>query len=182
MTVGAERPSITLHSAWRFLVGSAVGAGLVAAAGTYGVVVAGFNAITTVIALVGWTFVGVVLFDLPIASTLSADGVRRHLLLRRQFLAWRPGDALTRSRPSLMRSESRLQQGGLVLRRGRRRYLLVDRAESENEHAALIELIDLPGSPGELVDLSGLPGPPQSAPPTWLYRRRVWRPDDATGR
>jgi hypothetical protein len=180
--VGAEQSSITLHSTWRFLIGSAVGAIVVAAAGTYGVIAAGFNAITTLVALTGWFFVGVVALDLPIASTFTADGVRRHLLLRRQFLAWEPGDALTRSRPSLMRHESRLRQGGLVLRRGRRRYLLVDKAESPDEYAAVVGSIDVPGSPGELVDVSGLPGPPSSAPPTWLYRRRSWRPDGTLDR
>ena len=180
--MGAEQPSITLHSTWRFLIGSAVGAAAMAAAGTYGVFAAGFNAITTVIAVTGWCFVAVVVFDLPIASTFTADGVRRHMLLRRQFLTWEPGDALTRSRPSVVRNEARLQQGGLVLRRGRRRYLLVDRAESQDEHAAVVALMAVPDSPGELVDVSGLPGPPSSSPPTWLYRRRVWRPDDALDR
>jgi hypothetical protein len=180
--VGAEQPSITLHSTWRFLIGSAVGAVVMAGAGTYGVLAAGFNVITTLIAGAGWFFVGVVMLDLPIASTLTPDGVRRHMLLRRQFLTWEPGDALTRSRPSLVRDEARLRQGGLVLRRGRRRYLLVDRAESQDEYAAVVGLIDVPGSPGELVDLSGLPGPPSSAPPTWLYRRRMWRPEDAADR
>lgn len=175
--MGAQRPSITLHSTWRFLVGSAIGAGVVVAAGTYGVLAAGFNVVTTVIFVAGWGFVGIVAFDLPIASTFTPDGVRRHLLLRRQFLAWEPGDALTRSRPSVVRHEARLGQGGLVLRRGRRKYLLVDKAESRDEHAAVVALIDVPGAPGELVDVSGLPSPPSSAPPTWLYRRRIWRSD-----
>ena len=179
---GAEQPSITLHSTWRFLVGSAVGAALVAAAGTYGLETAGANAITVTIAVVGWSFVAVVAFDLPVASTFTSSGVRRHLLLRRQFLAWEPGDALTRSRPSVVRHEARLGQGGLVLRRGRRRYLLADRPESQDEHATLIDVVDVAGTPGELLDLNGLAGPPTTAPPTWLYRRRVWRPEDVTGR
>lgn len=179
---GAEQPSITLHSTWRFLVGSAVGAALVAAAGTYGLVTAGANVITVVIAVLGWCFVAIVVFDLPVASTFTSSGVRRHLLLRRQFLAWEPDDALVRSRPSMVRHEARLGQGGLVLRRGRRRYLLVDRPESQDEHDRLIRAIDVAGTPGEQLDMSGLAGPPTSAPPTWLYRRRVWRPEDVTGR
>lgn len=178
----ADRPSITLHSTWRFLVASSLGAGLVALAGTVGVVAAGFNPVSTVLLVIGWSFVAVVVFDLPVASTFSAHGVQRRMLLRRQFLAWEPGDALTRSRPSIVRHEARLRQGGLVLRRGRRRYLLVDKAESSDEFAALLDLVDAPGAPGAAVDLSPLPAPPNTATPTWLYRRRRWRPEDAPGR
>lgn len=177
-----EPASVTLHSSWRFLVGSAVGAALVAVAGTFGVITAGFNAITTVLLVAGWSFVAVVVLDLPVASTFDATGVVRRMLIGRRHLAWQPGDALTRARPSLVRHEERLRQGGLVLRRGRRRYLLVDRAESEDEFDAVVAVVDVPGTPGAEVDVSALPAPPRSATPTWLYRRRRWRPDAGAGR
>lgn len=172
---------ITLHTTWRYLLGGAVGAGLVAAGGTYGVVAAGFNVITTVLFLLGWGLVAIVVFDLPIASTFSPDGVQRRMLLRRQFLSWRPDDVLVRTRPSFVRNEERLRQGGLVLERGRRRYLLVDKAESADEYGALLRVIDVDGTPGSEV-LFEVPSPPDGAPPTWLYRRRSWRPDDSSGR
>lgn len=180
--MGVEQPSVTLHSTWRFLIGSALGAGTVAAGGTYGVYAAGFNAVTTIVFIAGWSLVAVVALDLPVAATFTSHGVRRHMLLRRQFLGWRPVDALTRARPSVVRHESRLRQGGIVLRRGRRRYLLVDKPESADEFAALLEAVDVPGAPGAEVDLSPLSAPPSSAPPTWLYRRARWRPEEARDR
>ena len=180
--MGAEQPSITLHSTWRFLIGSTIGAGAVATAGTYGVDAAGFNLITTVLFVAGWIFVAVVVLDLPVASTFSSTGVRRRMLLRRQFLAWQPSDSLVRARPSVVRHEAKLSQGGLVLRRGRRTYRFFDTAESADEFAVVIDLVDTSGSPGAVVDLTSLSAPPSSAPPTWLYRRRRWRPDGALGR
>ena len=180
--MGAEQPSITLHSTWRLLIGSAIGAGAVATAGSYGVYAAGFNAITTVMFVAGWIFVAVVVLDLPVASTFSSAGVRRRMLLRRQFLAWQPSDSLVRARSSVVRQGVKSSQGGLVLRRGRRKYLLVDKAESEDEFAAVLDLVDTSGTPGASVDLSSLPAPSSSTPPTWLYRRRRWRPDGALGR
>lgn len=176
------QPSVTLHTTWRHLVGGAAGAVLVAIAGTYGVVSAGFNGVTTVLFVLGCGLVAVVLFDVPIAATFSSEGVQRRMLLRRQFFRWKPGDALIRSRPSIVRSDERLRQGGLVLRRGRRRYLLVDRAESQDEFAELLRVVDAEGTPGADVDLSSVPAPPQHAPPTWLYRRRAWRSDAGSDR
>ena len=180
--MGADQPSITLHSTWHFLIGSATGAGALAVAGTYGVFAAGFNAITTIVFAAGWISVAVVVLDLPMASTFSSAGVRRRMLLRRQFLAWQSSDSLVRARSAVVRQEAKLSQGGLVLRRGRRKYLLVDKAESEDEFAAVLDLVNTSGSPGASVDLSSLPAPSSSTPPTWLYRRRRWRPDGASGR
>ncbi|MFP5489003.1 MAG: hypothetical protein ACLGHQ_11930 [Acidimicrobiia bacterium] len=179
MTAGS---SVTLHSTWRFLIGSALGAVALAVAGTFGVVVAGFNAITTVLFVLGWAFVALVALDVPVAATFDATGVRRHMLVRRQFLGWRSDDRITRARPSIVRQEARLRQGGLVLRRGRRHYLLVDKAESIDEFNAVLDAIDVAGTPGAEVDLTAVPSPPESAPPTWLYRRHRWRPEAASSR
>lgn len=172
---------ITLHTTWRHLLAGAAGAGLVAAGGTYGVVTAGVNLVTAFLFLLGWGLVAVLVLDVPVASTFSSEGVQRRMLLRRQFLRWQPGDALTRARPSFVRSEERLRQGGLVLRRGKRRYLLVDKAESADEFATLLRVVDVEGEPGAELHLA-VPDPPDDAPPTWLYRRRAWRPDGAPDR
>lgn len=180
--MGAEQPSITLHSTWRFLIGSAIGAAVLATAGTYGVSAAGFNVITTMLFVAGWISVAVVVLDLPVASTVSSAGVVRRMLLRRQFLAWQPTDSLVRAHSSVVRHGAKVSHGGMVLRRGRRKYLLVDKAESEDEFAAVLDVVDTSGTPGASVDLSSLPAPPSSTAPTWLYRRRRWRPDGAPGR
>jgi hypothetical protein len=180
--VTTDPPSITLHSTWRHLVLSTLGASLVAAAGTYGVATVGFRAFPTALFLLGWGSLAVVLLDVPVASTFSATGVVRRMVLRRQLLRWRDGDMLTRARPTLMRVDRSLQHGGLVLRRGRRRYLLVDRIESAAEFDVLIRLIETTGEPCEVLESSTLSRPSETATPTWLYRRRIWRPDDGAGR
>lgn len=172
---------ITLHTTWRHLVASSFGAVLVAAGGLAAVAAVGFTVPATVLLVLGCGLLAVVLFDVPVASVFDAHGVERHTLLRRHRLHWQPGDVLTRARPSLVRGEERLRQGGLVLRRGRRRYLLVDKAESPDEFGRLLRVVDVAGAPGAEVHVSA-PSPPEGAPPTWLYRRRVWRPDDAPGR
>lgn len=177
-----EPPSITLHTRWRHLLGSAFGAVFLTAGGTYGVATVGFNPMTTILFVFGWISLAVVSFDVPVAATFSAEGVRRRTPLRTQFLRWQPGDALTRGRPSLVRREGTVRQGGLVLWRGKRRYMLVEQVESRDEHAAVIRIVDTEGTPGALVDLSGAVSPPEDAAPTWLYRRRRWRPDDAPDR
>ena len=132
--------------------------------------------------VLGWGAVAVALFDIPIASTFTTHGVQRRTVLRRHRLTWRDGDQLTRARPSLMRAGRSLAHGGLVLRRGRRRYLLVDRAESVAEFDALMRLLVTPGEPCEELASATVPPPAETSPPTWLYRRRAWRPDDASDR
>jgi hypothetical protein len=180
--VTAESSSITLHSSWRHLLASSLGAGLIAVGGTYGVVAAGFTGISTVLFVLGWGAVAIVLFDVPVASTFTATGVERRMVLRRQLLVWREGDELTRARPSLLRLDRSLQHGGLVLRRGKRRYLLVDRAENAAEFDVLVRLIETPGEGCVALESSMLPRPAETTPPTWLYRRRRWRPDAAPDR
>jgi hypothetical protein len=180
--VTAAAPSITLHSSWRHLIGSALGAGIVATAGTYAVGVTGFGVVATLVFVLGWGLVGVVLLDVPVAVTFDPNGVVRRMMLRRQRLEWRDGDELTRVRPSAVRLGRSLQHGGLALRRGRRRYLLVDRAESAAEFDELERLLSTPGEPCAVIDVAALPRPSETVPPTWLYRRRVWRPDSAAGR
>ena len=182
VVVAPDRLSVTLHTSWRHIVLSSLGASVVATGGVYAVAASGFNPVSTIVFVAGLFFAGVLLFDLPVAATVTSDGVVRRMMLRRQSLSWEPGDSLTRVRPTMARHEARLRQGGLVLRRGKRRYLLVDKAESPDEFALVLGLLDVPGTPGADVDVSALPHPPRETPPTWLYRRRRWRPDTASDR
>ncbi|PIE31571.1 MAG: hypothetical protein CSA55_05415 [Ilumatobacter coccineus] len=159
-----------------------LGALVLAGAGTYGVVVSGWRPIVTLLFVVGWIGVAVMLLDYPVASTFTSQGVVRRMILRRAFYPWRDGDSLSRARPRALRFDRRYEHGGLVLMRGRRRYLLVDRLESEGEYDDLVDVVEVEGTPGDEVMASMLSRPSSKVPPTWLYRRTKWRPDWATGR
>lgn len=180
MTTGPT--SITLHSTWRHLVATVLGAGMIATGGTYGVATVGFAGFAMVLFVIGWGAVAVVLFDVPVASTFGADGVERRMVLRRQRLSWRDGDVLTRVRPSLMRHDRALRHGGLVLRRGKRHYLLVDRAESAAEFDVLVRVLATPDAACQALESDQVQRPAETTPPTWLYRRRIWRPVEAADR
>jgi energy-coupling factor transporter ATP-binding protein EcfA2 len=92
----AAAPSITLHSSWRHLIGSALGAGIVATAGTYAVAspvsvwsrrwcsCSGGVSSASSSSTCRWR------------STFDPSGVVRRMMLRRQHLEWRDGDELTR--------------------------------------------------------------------------------------
>ncbi len=176
------RPSLTLHSSWRGIVLGSCGAAAVAAAGTYGVAAAGFRIIPTVLFIAGWLFVITMLFDFPIATEITADGVERRMMLRRHHLSWDRVEQLTRTRPTMIRVDRRLEHGALAAKRGRRRYLLVDRLESAAEYDRMVEVIEGGGSAGDHVGASLLPRPGEKVPPTWLYRRAAWRPDAGDSR
>lgn len=150
---------------------------MLAFVGVLAVVSAGPGVVPLIVLLIGVGALGVVLLDVPVAATFSADGVERRMMLRRHRVRWGDDDQLTRTRPTLLRAERSLQHGGLVLRRGRRRYLLVDRSESAAEFDALVAVLDGPGGPPGGLGVAMLPRPGERIPPTWLYRRRRWRPD-----
>ncbi len=177
-----SRHSLTLHSSWRGIILGCCGAVVVAVAGTYGVVAAGFTVIPTVLFAVGWVFVITMLFDFPIASVFTGEGVERRMILRRHRLPWGRVERLTRTRPTMMRVDRRLEHGALAAKRGRRRYLLVDRLESAEEYDHMVDVVEAEGSAGKHLGASMLPRPGEKVPPTWLYRRATWRPDDAESR
>jgi hypothetical protein len=185
----SEPASVTLHATWRHIVLSSLGAAAIAGAGTWAVVEGGFRGFGAVLFLVGWVFVAIVLLDVPVASTFTPEAVTRHTMLRRQRLAWQPDDRLTRSRPSVVASaddgstwKSRrgpaFGRGALALKRGRRQYLLVDRVESVDEFERLLDVLEQAPELG----IDRLARPSATTPPTWLYRRRKWRPDAAGDR
>lgn len=175
----AVEPSITIHATLFSLVGGVLGASLLTLAGVYGVSAVGFRIVPTVLLVFGVFTLGVTLLDFPVASHFTPAGVRRRMLLRSQRFAWAEGDRLTRTRPVVFKSLRKMQHGGLTLVRGRRRYLLADRVESLAEYEALVAMLT---SAGVEVGAEALPRPDLDVAPTWLYRRRRWRPDDASGR
>lgn len=182
MSDGSAERTVTIHSSWRGIVGGFVGACVIAIGGTAGVASVGLRTLPTIIAVVGWCLLLVMAVDFPLASTFSADAVERRMLLRRQRLAWQPDDLLTRTAPRIVWADRRLEHGGLTLVRGRRRYLLVDRPESGSEYDAMVATVEVGGTPGAKLGTSYLPRPADSIPPSWIYRRSKWRPDDVPPR
>ncbi len=182
MADGSAERTVTVHSSWRGIIGGFVGAGVIALGGSYGVAVAGARTFPVIVAVVGWILFLVMATDFPLASTFSTTGVERRMLLRRQSFRWRPTDRLSRTAPRIVLAERRLEHGGLTLVRGRRRYLLVDRPESGTEYDAVVATVEVDGGPGAELGASYLPRPSDSIPPSWIYRRSKWRPDDAEPR
>ncbi len=164
---------MTLHSSWRGLVFNSLGALLVLGGGVLAVSRGGWNVISTFVFVVGAGLVVVMALDYPVASTFSAEGVTRRMMLRRQHLPWDRIDQLSRTRPGLTSGLRKVQHGGLVAVVGKRRYLLVDRCESLDEFHRLEDLAS--GRSRELLD--EVPVPPDAALPTWLYRSGKWAPE-----
>ena len=167
--------SVTLHSTWRGIIASAIGSTAVLLAGVLVVASAGWRLLPTATLAFGVALVAIVLFDYPVASTFDADGVTRHMVLRRHRLAWDRVDKLSRTRPGLVSGFRKLAYGGLVAVVGRRRYLLTDRCESLEEYGAVQQAI---GARAEDL-MATTPEPPAGSVPTWWYRRRKWAPDGA---
>jgi len=166
--------SVTFHSSWRGIIFNAAGALLVLAAGVWAVFGGGVNVISSIVLLIGLGLVAVVLFDYPIASTFSADGVVRRTMLRHQHIAWDRIDQLSRTRPKLLSSFRKLAHGGLVAVMGRRRYLLVDHCESQDEFKEFERIIV---DRADEIGLDEVPRPAEGTAPTWVYRRSRWAPD-----
>lgn len=165
--------SVTLHSSWSGITANAFGATLVLAGGIFAVVASGWDVMPIFFLVLGVVFVGVVTLDYPVASTFTADGVVRHMMLRRQRLSWTRIGQLSRTRPGLTSGFRKVAHGGLVAVIGRKRYLLVDHCESADEFRAVEELLDEVGA--ELLE--PVPRPREDVEPTWLYRRSKWAPE-----
>ncbi len=169
MNVAAD--SVTLHSSWRGIVTSGIGASVVLVAGVIVVVSVGWRLLPTLTLVAGACFTLVALLDYPIASELDARGVTRRAVLRRHRLPWAQVDQLTRARPGVVVHVRGLEPGGLVAKVGRRRYLLVDQCESRAEFDALERVL---GDTATAVRFDRLVIPPANVGPTWTYRRRKW--------
>jgi hypothetical protein len=169
--------AVTLHSSWRG-IGAAVASGvLLTGLGSWAMVASDFRVLPTVIAGVGVVLLVVALLDYPVASTFDVSGVRRRMVLRRQWLPWHRVKQLSRTRPALVRGPRPLRPGGLIAVVGRRRYLLVDQVESPAEFDALLAVLAPLHDELALVLVNR---PPDATVPTWTYRRAKWAP--ASGR
>ena len=166
--------SVTLHSSWRGIVLNSSGALLVLAAGLWAVSGGGVNVISVIILPMGMALVAVVLFDYPLATSFSADGLARRMMLRHQHITWDRIDQLSRTRPKLLASFRKIGHGGLVAVIGNRRYLLVDHCESRDEFKEIERITE---DRADEIGLDEVPRPAKGTAPTWVYRRSRWAPD-----
>lgn len=165
---------IVLHSSWTGITLAAVGAVMLVAVAIIAWIGAGATVLTIVVTALAAVAVPVVAFDLPIASSFTANGVTRHTPLRHHHLAWGDVGRLKRVRVGIHRTRQG-RQGGLIANRGHRNYTLVDRVESEFEFDDLRRIL---GPEAERLGLTDELRPPEGRSPTWLYRRAHWRPPD----
>lgn len=138
-----SRSPLVLHSsAWRLTLQALTPFVLL----TLGVVGlgGGVRAIPVALTALGLVATVVVLFDLPLRSEFTTEGITRYCILRRQHLPWTRVVAVERSgglprRPDPDGTPKPPSAGrGLVARTGPRRvHLLVDRRESHAEYDAL---------------------------------------------
>ena len=163
--------TVTLHSSWKGIVLSGLGALIVFAFGAGTTFVGGGGAVSIGIFVLGVALVASGLFDYPIASTFRSDGVERRALLRRHLLPWDRVDQLTRARPALSGLRN-LTPGAITAKVGRRRYLLVDQCESMSEFDRLGEVL---ADRYESLALDEMLPPPTDTEPTWTYRRSRWK-------
>ena len=164
--------SVTLHSSWKGVILSAVGAACVFVFGLGITLSSGGATVAVGVLVLGSVLLATVLFDYPVSSRFTSEYVERRAILRRQTIAWDRVDQLTRARPGIAGLRS-LTPGGLTAKVGRRRYLLVDQCEAMSEFDALGEvLVD------RYVELGvdEMIPPRTETDPTWTYRRRRWQP------
>jgi hypothetical protein len=165
---------VTLHSSWRGITLSLLGALTVFLIGAFSVASVGGGVVPIGLLILGTSFLMAFLFDYPIAATITADAVQRRALLRRHTIVWGRVDQLTRARPAVTMGFRQLTPGGLTAKVGRRRYLLVDQCESMAEFEVLGEVLK-DRYAGLGVDEMIIP--PETIDPTWTYRRRRWQPE-----
>lgn len=181
--VGEPAPvptEITLHSSWRGLVASSIGAGVILLAGVAGVLLGGWRFFPTLVLALGLFLSAVVLFDYPVATRFTAEGFERRMPLRHQRFGWDRVRQLTRARPGVTANLRGLEHGGLAAAVGRRRYLLVDQPESPEEFDVVYALVG--DERAHDMGLHNRLRPHDGTNPTWIYRRSKWAPDSTTGR
>ena len=175
----ADSDAVVLHSTWTGIVMSVLGAFAMAAVTIAVIWTDGWSWYSAVLALVSVALAGVVTFDLPIASEFTAEGVTRRSIGRHHHLEWDEVQRLERLRVGVFRTRRDRAGGGLVARIGHRRYTLVDTIESPLEFDAVRRAM---GERAEVLGLTDDLRPKEGSSPTWIYRRRHWRPDSAGGR
>jgi hypothetical protein len=176
-----EDRSVTLHSSWRAVAGGYVGPLILLGITAIAVQRAGVGPIAVAMAAFSLILIAILLFDFPVATRFDERGLVRRMPLRHHRVDWDDIERLSRARGKVLdprRFADRSNRGGLVAVVGRRRYLLVDQAESRQEFESLAALLERVAP--WLVDEGLLP--PENSPPTFLYRRRRWRPESGHGR
>jgi len=163
--------SVTFHSSWKGFGSSLIGSVIVLAAGVASAVFGGSTG-SWILLAVGVVLTAGVFLDYPVAARFDRGGVTRRALLRRHRIEWERVDQLTRARPGIAAAARNLNPGGLTVKVGRRRYLLIDQCESRREFDALMVVLD--GRDG--LGLDDLIAPPDGVVPTWTYRRTRWEP------
>lgn len=135
----------------------------------------GFRVVPALVLAAGVVLAVISLYDMPRSSRFTAAGVTRVCVLREQHLPWEqvltieraPASTSDRLRSLQDRDRGTVASGGLVAcSQGRKRFLLTDRAESNQEYQRLAALLD--HTPAALLAAP----PPDGTPPTDLYRRR----------
>lgn len=156
---------MTLHASWRGRAAAFGSPLMILALGLVGVLDDGASGVSLAIVAVGLALELVSLWDFPLDATFGPEGVVRRCVLRREVLAWGRIEALHRAPRSW---RHRASPGGLAAAAGRRRWLLVDRTEGEEEYDAVVAGMAV-WAPEVTVPAAR---PPAGTPPTWLYRRR----------
>jgi hypothetical protein len=154
---------------------------LLIAIGVYGLVLGGrWLLLPSLLFVAGLVLATITLFDVPLRTSFGVRGIERHMLLRKQLIAWEKVMVLERFRkrnlhvPGWMNlGEDRAPRlptpGGLVaLTTARRRYLLINQGESQTEYDALLSAVS-DWAPDLVVNASR---PHDKVPPTFLYRKR----------
>lgn len=165
---------VVVHSSLRGLAAAAVAPAALIALGV-AALQDGFRWLPAIILLAGSGLAVGVLFDFPRRTRFGGDGIARICAVRTHHIPWADALALERAPATTVDRVRSLKQGspgagpsgGLVARgRGRRRWLLTDRVESEPEYDAIAALVARQGTALRAAR------PRVGTPPTDLYRRR----------
>ncbi len=170
-----DEGSVTLHSSWTGLCFNGFGAFGFLAIAVYLAIDVGLNVATGVLLVLAVGTALVVLFDMPIATTFNAEGVKRRALLRHQDIPWGRISRIRRGRSGIVRSRKETVSGGLVAMVGRRPYVLTDVMESAIEFDQIRDCLG-----HDRADALGIAGhirPARDRTPTWSYRKKHWRPE-----
>ncbi len=120
--------AVVLRSSWFGIAFAGLGVVCLLAIAVAVAVNNGFGVIPLIVMIAAVGSALVVLFDMPLSTSVDAEGVVRRTPLRRQRIAWDDIDRLQRMRRvSLI---PRVASKGLVAMRGPRQVLLCDRTES----------------------------------------------------
>lgn len=171
-----EDPVLVLHSSrWRLAL-QWITPSFLLAFGAWGLATGSNNVVPAGVLLLGLAALSVVLFDLPMRSEFTEEGVTRVCPLRRQHLPWSEVVAVERlgGMPQRGKGDDRDPgiSRGLAARTGPRRvHLLVDRRESHAEFGVLRDLLR-----GHATQLRARQPPIDAAPagrgPRALHRRQ----------